>query len=374
MRESNAEKVRYDRRTPPLFTAACLIIFIWGLIVGRPFILPVLIAAFLGFLMAPLHHILMKKAKLRDGIAVVISAIVFISPLAILGILLVQQGKGLVQDVPQLINSAQTQFQNFTIHNPIAEKLGLEPGSDLGDMLQKVSSSIGQGFGMVVVGLSAIADVGSQMILIFVFAILFLASRVHLRKSAEHILASKRGFDGNHLLDQATDLIQRFLVARMTIVVIIGVLATTALAILNVRYSIFLGTFFGLLTLVPAVGSLTGILAAVITALITGHSGGSALVIAIVLFAVSSLENYYLTPKMVGNRLNLSALTCFVGLFAGGLMWGVWGMFLSVPILGVLRIVFSAVPSLQAWGELIAEKTEAEPLDLAHAKSTKLKP
>jgi putative permease len=356
------------QKVPSLFTIASLIILVWGLTEGRPFLLPVLIAGFLAFLMAPLHRILMHQGKVPDGIAVAICGVLFLSPMVILGFLLAQQGRGLIQDVPQLISGAQDQFQHFTNSNPYASKLGLEPGSDLGMMLQKFTSGLGQGFGIVVGGLSAVADVGSQMILIFVFAILFLASRIHLRKSAEHILASRQGFDGSHLLDQATDLIQKFLIARMTIVVIIGVLATIALSLLGVSYSIFLGTLFGILTLVPAVGSLTGILAAVITAAITGHAAGSVILIAAVLFGVSSLENYYLTPKMVGNRLNLSALTCFIGLFAGGLMWGVWGMFLSVPILGVLRISFSAFPSLQAWGELIADKTEAQPLDLGKIK------
>ena len=344
----------------PLFTLACLMIVIWGLVEGRSFLLPVFIAAFLAFLMAPLHRILMKHLKIPDVIAVILSAVVFLSPLVLLGFLLAQQGKGLVHDVPALIASGQVKLQELTLNNPMISKLGLDAAS----VFEKLSSSLGQGVGMLVGGLATVADVGSQMVLIFVFSILFLASRIHLRRSGEHILARTQGINGPSLLDQSTDLIQRFLVARMAIVAIVGVLATLALKLLGVKYSIFLGSFFGVLTLVPAVGSLMAIFTATVTAIITGHSIGSALLIASVLLGISCVENYLLTPKLVGNRLNLNAMTCFIGLFAGGLMWGVWGMFLSVPILGVLRIAFAGIPSLQPWGELLADKTDVEPLKI----------
>ena len=364
-----------EPKTPPLFTVVCLIIVLWGLYQGRPFLLPVLISGFLAFLMAPFHRILMRRLKFPDALAVIVSAIVFISPLVLLGFLLIQQGRGLVQDVPQLVSTVQTKLQNFVTNDPLAAKLGLDSSSDFGSLIQRMSSSLGAGVGILVGGLAAVADVGSQMILIFVFSILFLGSRVHLRLSAEHILAKNKSLDGTHLLDQSTDLVQKFLVARMTIVVIIGTMGTIALKLLGVKYSIFLGSFFGFLTLVPAVGTLIAILSAAGTAFLTGHSIGSVLLIVAILFGISSIENYYLTPKLVGNRLNLNALTCFIGLFAGGLLWGVWGMFLSVPLIGVMRIVFAAIPSLRPWGELLADKIQGDVLDLSQKEIGKhLKP
>ena len=347
-------------KSQPLWTLACLIILIWGLSEGRAFLLPLFISGFLAFLIAPLHHFLMKKGKLPDVVAVVVSAIIFLSPTVLFIMLLIRQGKGLVQDAPGLVAIAQIKFQDFTAHNPLAQKFGLEPNSDLASLIQELSSSFGKGVGFLVGGFAAVADIGSQMILIFVFSILFLASRTHLRRSMENLLAQNSDFNASHLLDQATCLVQQFLLARMTIVVIIGTMATLALTLLNVKYSIFLGTLFGLLTLVPAIGSLFAIGTAAITASVTGHPLGAVLLIILVLLGISLLENYYLSPKMIGNRLHLNALTCFVGLFAGGLLWGIWGMFLSVPILGVMRIVFSAIPSLEVWGEFLADQNKTK--------------
>jgi putative permease len=349
-----------DSIKAPLLNIACMIIFIWGLSAGRDFFLPVIIAGFLGFLISPLQQFLTARAKFPDALAVVVSAVILISPLAILGVLLVSQAKGLAHEVPQMISTIQAKLQEFVSHSEITKNLGI----DMDTIFQKVTENAGQGAGVVMGGVAMVAGMGSQILLILVFAVLFLASRVHLRRSAEHILAKTHGIDGPHILDQATDLIQKFLVARMAIVAIIGVMGSIALHFLNIQYSAVLGTFFGVMTLVPAIGSITAIGGAVIVALVTGHSVSQTLVMTAILFGISAIENYVLTPKLVGNRLNLNALTCFIGLFAGGLLWGIWGMFLSIPILGVVRIVFAAIPALEGWGELLSDKLDTSPSEL----------
>jgi predicted PurR-regulated permease PerM len=143
------------------------------------------------------------------------------------------------------------------------------------------------------------------------------------------------------------------------------------LALFGVSYSVILGAFVGAMTLVPAVGFIISLIPVIVVALATGHSLLNTVAIVAALVGCNMIDNYYLTPKFVGNRLNINALTSFVGLFAGGLLWGIWGMFLSIPMLGVLRIAFSAVPKLRPWGELLADKTDHRPPKLlAHQKET----
>ena len=264
--------------------------------------------------------------------------------------------------------SANAKIANFRVNSPLAEHLGINQDFDLNEWFQKLSSGVGQGLGLLVGGLTTVISVGSEAVLILVFSILFLGSRIHLRDASEKILAQYPSCNGPGLIDESVALIQKFLVARMAIVVIIGVLAGFVLFLLGVKYFIFLGAFIGILTLVPAVGGIIGIVVTVVAAIISGHSTTSVLVIASLLLSVSLLEAYVLTPKMVGNRLNINALATFIGLFAGGLLWGVWGMFLSIPILAVMRIVFKTIPSLNAWGELLADE------DVVKAKGRVIKP
>ncbi|MBC7692566.1 MAG: AI-2E family transporter [Methylotenera sp.] len=341
-----------------LKTAAYLIVLLWGLAEAKSFFIPLCLAGLLGFLMAPLHQLLRKHLRIPEVLSIALSAVVMVSPLFLVGYLLVRQGQGLVQDFPHLMQSGQEHLTAFT-RGSLGMRLGMEK-FEVQDVFQKVSSGAGEGLAFVVGGLAALLNAGSQGALILIFSILMLASRVQLRRSGERILSRSASFRETRLLDDVVSLIQHFLTARMLIVGIIGGLSAAALAIFGLKYSVFLGALLGVFTLVPAVGFIIALIPTLAVAIATGHSLGSILGMVACLVVFNLLEGNYLTPKMVGSRLNINALSSFVGLFAGGLMWGVWGMFLSVPILGVIRICFNAVPALQPWSELLADRESPE--------------
>lgn len=359
--------------------AAYLVVLGWGISAGRPFLLPMCVAGLLAFLMAPAQRFLSARLRLPDGLAILFSALLLLSPLALVGTLLAVQGQDLVQDFPRLAQSAQAQLARIAAL-PALQRFGGSEGFSGGALLSKLSSGAGQGLGLIAGGLAALASLGTQSVLVFALALMMLGTRKHLRRSMERIVARHESLRSVHLVDQVVDLVQRFLIARIAVVGIVGALSSAALFAFQVNYSLFLGFFVGLMTLIPAIGFLIALVPALGVAIATGHSLLAVLGLTAALVAVNSLENYYLTPKMVGNRLNLNALTSFAGLFAGGLLWGLWGMVLSVPILGIMRIVFSAIPSMRAWGELLSDSdgggkagaaTAAEPHQLREARGRK---
>jgi putative permease len=347
--------------SPVLFKTTLLIILFWGIAEGRAFLLPLFIAGLLAFLIKPFHGLLQKRLKFPDALAVAASVVIFFSPLVVFIIVLVNQVEGLVREFPRLMDIARGRL-DMLAHDQTLMDLGIASSLDVDQIFQKISGSLGQGVGIVLGSLATIANLGSQVVLIFVFTILFLASRVHLRKSLDSILARTRMVNVSGLVTESTQMIQTFLAARMGIVVLCGVITTLELKFLGMNYPALFGTIFGLSTLVPAVGAIGAFIITFLGALILGHTVGAGLGMVAALLLVNLLENYVLTPKIVGNRLNLNALAVFVGLYAGGLMWGIWGMFLSIPVLGVLRILFSGVPDLHPWGELLSEKMDADPV------------
>lgn len=339
---------------------AFLVIVIYGLIEGRPFLQPLLIAALLAFLIAPIERFLSFRLRLPAAISIILSALAVLSPFFALGYVLVLQGENFIQDFPHLMQTGRTKLESLSQH-PLLQRLGIGDQLKLDEIFSRISNGLGQGIGMVVGGLAAVASAGSQAVIIFTFSILMVASRRHLHKTAEAFAAPNSYFQDAHLVDRSAELIQKFLIARVIIVGIVGALSALALKILGIRYSVFLGMLVGVLTLVPAVGFILALAVNIIAAFIQGKSLGGVALMSGVLTAINLFENYFLTPKMVSNRLNINALAGFVGLFAGGLIWGIWGILLSIPILGVLQIALSAIPTLQPWALLLAgsEKGEA---------------
>ncbi len=123
--------------------------------------------------------------------------------------------------------------------------------------------------------------------------------------------------------------------------VVFGILTTTALWLLNIKYFLFIGAFAGLANLIPFVGPIAGVLPAVVVAVLdTGDVvRGGYVVLA---FAVLKLvDDTVVQPLVVGKTLNLHPMVVAVAILVGGQMFGILGMLLAVPCAGFLKVVLS---------------------------------
>jgi predicted PurR-regulated permease PerM len=109
---------------------------------------------------------------------------------------------------------------------------------------------------------------------------------------------------------------------------------------------------------VPFVGTLVGGIFAAGTVLIT-QSAGSALAIIGILAVIQMIDEYLIEPYVVGGNIQLSPLAVIVALVIGGLLWGVAGMVLFIPFLGIAKIIFDHVPSLHPYSYLIGDEEES---------------
>ena len=71
---------------------------------------------------------------------------------------------------------------------------------------------------------------------------------------------------------------------------------------------------------------------------------------------IQFVDNHFLVPYIVASKVKINALVSIVIVLLGGALWGISGMFLSIPILGVLKIIFDRLPEMKAWGNLIGKE------------------
>jgi predicted PurR-regulated permease PerM len=149
-----------------------------------------------------------------------------------------------------------------------------------------------------------------------------------------------------------------YLIARMGIAAGVGLAGLGAMLIFKVPYSFILCVIFGLMTWVPVVGIVLGLGPIVAVALAVGISTGSLLALCAILSTIWMIQDHILTPKYVGHRLKLNFLITYLGFFAGERLWGAWGMFLSVPLMGLIRIALETSPRLRPWAFVLSEEDE----------------
>lgn len=129
-----------------------------------------------------------------------------------------------------------------------------------------------------------------------------------------------------------------FLAGQLLDGVVIGVITSVAMSILKIKYAVLLGFMIGLFNLIPYFGA---IIAVVIATIITLFTGGVAQAVTMVIIVVilQQIDANIINPKIIGSSLKISPLLVIFAVTVGGAYFGVWGMFLAVPIIAVLKLV-----------------------------------
>lgn len=138
-----------------------------------------------------------------------------------------------------------------------------------------------------------------------------------------------------------TEQIQKYIITKFLISISVGVVMGLLLWLFDVKFFIIWAAFAVILNFIPNIGSVIAVLLPVLMALIQFGSFSRALVIAVVLIVVQNIIGNILEPKIYGNRLGLNPLVILISLLMWGYLWGIVGMFLSVPLTAVLKIIIS---------------------------------
>lgn len=168
------------------------------------------------------------------------------------------------------------------------------------------------------------------------------------------------------IMVRISKLSQKYLKGVFTVILILGVLNSIGFLLLGLKYAVLLGFAIGFLNIIPYIGVLLGSLFPIIIALITKDSAMYAVGALGVCLITQFLENNFITPKIVGSSVSINPLASLAALIAAGLLWGVVGMVLAIPITGMIKIVCDSLPSLKPYGYLLGEEHEYPEEELIH--------
>lgn len=181
-------------------------------------------------------------------------------------------------------------------------------------------------------------------------------------------------FDEKHslrvaeILSQTKSAIQSFMVGLMIETGIVCTLNSIALIIIGVPNAIVIGIIGGILNMLPYVGGLIAIVLAVLMSLVTSNDFSPAFAIIGAYALIQFIDNNILVPRIVSSKVKINALISIIIVLLGGLLWGLAGMFLSIPFIAVLKIIFDRVQELKPWGKLLGDDVPAEHIGVAWQK------
>jgi AI-2 transport protein TqsA len=347
-------------KTHPLYnpTASALIIVTLTLailVTARAFLIPIAMAMLLSFLLLPVSRFLENKGMKRV-LAILISLLLLLLVIGTIVYFLYQQVANFVEDGPLLkekLNERLTELQKFVYRNYKVTRG--EQNKWLHDQTDAMLQSSGQYLsdifrftGNLLAALSLIP------IYIFFMTLYRDKIKVFLCKVTptvqnDYVLA---------VAHKTAKVSQKYMQGLLIDIGVLAVLNSIGFLILGIPYAILIGVLVAILNLVPYIGVIVGSIIPFLLALLIQDSSTAAFGSIGVCVLVQVLDNNFLTPKIVGSSVSINPLATLISIIAGGLLWGVAGMMLFIPLLGMAKVILDSFPLTQPFGYLIGEEAK----------------
>ena len=158
------------------------------------------------------------------------------------------------------------------------------------------------------------------------------------------------------ILTQTKTAIQSYMIGLLLEALVVAVLNSVALIILGVDYAILLGVIGAILNMIPYIGGIVAIALPLLMATITKDGFSTQLGVIIAYSIIQFIDNNILVPRIVSSKVQINALFSILIVLLGGGLWGVSGMFLSIPAVAILKIIFDRIDDLKPWGKLLGDE------------------
>jgi len=153
------------------------------------------------------------------------------------------------------------------------------------------------------------------------------------------------------------------------------VLVGGTLWVIGIEHALLIGIIFAFLNLIPYIGALIGIIIGILLTLASTQDIQPLFIVMIVIGAAQFLDNNILMPRIVGSKVSINALASICGVIIGGALAGIIGMFLSLPVMAILKVVFQRTESMYQWSVLLGDEVPAEsPMTEVTHEATMVKP
>ena len=157
-----------------------------------------------------------------------------------------------------------------------------------------------------------------------------------------------------------TEQIQRYIIAKVGVNLIAGIITTIVLSIIGIDFPIVWGLFVFLFNFIPTIGSAAALVFPVLFTLVQFDSVGTMLLVLALMAGIQTLAFNVAEPMILGKRLNLNPLLILLSVLVWGYIWGIVGMLLSVPLTAIIKIIISnsTSPNMEFFEHLMSKEKQ----------------
>jgi predicted PurR-regulated permease PerM len=338
------------------FIFISMIALVFTMYIGQHIIVPLLYATIFAILLNPLvNYLIRKKVNKIVSISAVVVLAIFVA--SVFFYIVSSQITIVGETYPQLeikIDKTTTQLVHWMSRKfDVREsKLNLW----IRDAKNETMNNLAIGERLTEAGRMVVTCV---LLPVYLFLLLFY--KPLLLEFIRKIFHTEHHIVVVEVLVKSKRVIQHYLVGLFFEMIIIAVLNSVGLLLLGIDYAIFLGISGAILNIIPYFGGIIAIALPMIIAYVTKDSYTYAVLVFVVYIVIQFIDNHYIIPYIVASRVKINALVSIIVVLIGGAIWGIPGMFLSIPLVGIIKVIFDHIEPLKPWGFLLGNIVPTAP-------------
>jgi predicted PurR-regulated permease PerM len=335
------------------------VLFLVGLIalfailsIAKSIIVPIVFAILIAILLHPVVNFFVRKG-INRVIAIILSLFLICLLIIAFGALVFSQVSKfseswpvLVEKFTDLLNQTITWASGYFDINP--QSIHEWIIKTKGELVNTNGAALGR----------TIINLGSGIVILFLIPVyIFLILFYHplIRDFIRRLFVKSDQGQVQEIVTQTKSVIQRYLIGLVIEFVIVAILNCSALLMLGIDYAILLGIIGALLNVIPYIGGFVAVALPMMIALVTKSTAWYAVYVLGAYYFIQLIDNHYIVPKIVASKVKINALFAIIVVLAGNALWGITGMFLSIPLLAIVKLIFDHIEPLKPWGFLLGD-------------------
>ncbi|MFZ6053392.1 AI-2E family transporter [Halocola ammonii] len=334
------------------FIAIGVTLVIVAMTYARTLLLPLSWAVLFSLLILPIQKKLERWLRYRV-LATFGSVIILTIIIGGVIFLLSSQIGNLLNDMPVLMRKLNNHLED--LRQFIDSHLGIPYKEQPSEFFNRISGFLQDSVSSIGIALSNTVKtiVFLGMLPVYTFFILLYRNRI---KQFFQLLYQNEHRDAVlHTVWKSTNVVQQYLTGMVVVTSVVAVLVYLLFTILGVKHAIFFAIFLAVFNLIPFVGVFIASLVSILYVMITKDGLFYPIITLACLWGIQILENNIITPLIVGRHVQLNPLAVLVAIVLGGIIWGVSGMILFIPLLGGLKVILDNNPSSRPYGFLLGD-------------------
>lgn len=322
------------------------------LYIARGIIVPLVFAVILAIVLHPVVNFFVRRG-INRVVAIVITLFIAFLVIAALSLFLFSQASRFGESWPMLVERFTSILNNAIIwisgyFDIDQQKIHEWLAKTRAEFINSSSTAIGQT--LVILGSGLVI-----LLLVPVYIFMFLFYQPLLIEFIRRLFAADYQNTVNQIITQIKTVIQRYLVGLIIEVVLVATLNSIALLALGIQYAILIGVIGALVNIIPYIGGIVAVALPMMIALATKPSAWYAIYVLVLYYIIQLIDNNYIVPKIVASKIKINALFAIIVVLVGNALWGIAGMFLALPLIAIVKLIFDHIESLKPWGYLLGD-------------------